>query len=124
VRSGLAEAVRRHYLGAMSLPRPASPRALVADLKAFWSTRPRHQWLAAFFAVLIPVGIVVAFYFDGRTNIVPRETMMFIDSWPENRTDAQIRAKQKADREMLDARRRARQQEFQRYDDQLNRMGI
>ena len=56
--SGLAEAGGRDYLGAMPiLPRPASPRALWSDLRLFWSTRPRHQWLAAVLAVLIPIAI-------------------------------------------------------------------
>jgi hypothetical protein len=108
----------------MPLPRPASPRTLWNDLRAFWRDRPRHQWVAAFLALLIPFGIVVAFYFDTRTNIVPREQIQFLDSWPASRTDEQIRAKQKADAIVLEARRRERQREFQRLDDNLNRMGI
>jgi hypothetical protein len=108
----------------MPLPRPASPRALWADLRAFWSTRPRHQYWAAFFAVLIPIGIVTAFFYDTRTNIMPREQLMFIDSWPADRTDAQIEAKQKADAIAIEAQRRERQRQFQRLDENLNRMGI
>ncbi|HYN45515.1 MAG TPA: hypothetical protein VES64_02370 [Allosphingosinicella sp.] len=108
----------------MPFPRPASPRALWADLRTFWSTRPRHQWVAAFFAVLIPIGIVTAFFFDTRSGIVPREQVMFIDSWPTTRTDAEIKAKQKSDAAAREAARRARQREFQRLDESLNRMGI
>ena len=108
----------------MPLPRPVSPRALWADLRAFWTTRPRHQWVAAFLAVLIPIGIVTAFFFDTRSGIMPREQVMYIDSWPATRTDAEIKAKQKADAAALAARRRARQREFQRLDESLNRMGI
>jgi hypothetical protein len=108
----------------MPLPRPATPRALWADLRAFWSTRPRHQWAAAFLAVLIPIGIVTAFYFDTRSNIMPREQLMYIDSWPAARSDEEIRAKQKADAVALEARRRERQRQFQRLDESLNRMGL
>jgi hypothetical protein len=108
----------------MPLPRPASPRVLWKDLQAFWRDRPRHQYVAAFFAVLIPIGIVSAFFLDTRTNIVPRETLQFIDSWPASRTDAEIVAKQKADAIALQARRRERQRQFQRLDANLNRMGI
>lgn len=108
----------------MPLPRPASPRALWADLRAFWSTRPRHQWVAAFLAVLIPIGIVTAFYFDTTTNIMPREQIMYIDSWPAARSDAQIRAKQKADAAALKAARLQRQREFQRLEQSMNRMGL
>ena len=108
----------------MPLPRPASPRFLWNDLRAFWRERPRHQYVAAFLAVLIPIGIVTVFFFDTRTNIVPRQTLQFIDSWPASRTDAEIQAKQKADAAALEARRRERQRQFQRLDDNLNRMGI
>ena len=108
----------------MPLPRPASPRALWADLRAFWSTRPRHQWVAAFLAVLIPIGIVTAFVFDTRSGILPREQVMIIDSWPATRTDAEIKAKQKADQIARDAARLARQREFQRLEAQMNRMGL
>lgn len=108
----------------MPLPRPASPRFLWNDLRAFWRERPRHQYVAAFFAVLIPIGIVTVFFFDSRTNIVPRETLQFIDSWPASRTDAEILAKAKADATAREGRRRERQRQFQRLDDNLNRMGI
>jgi hypothetical protein len=108
----------------MSLPRPASPRVLWADLRAFWSTRPRHQWVAAVLALLIPIGIVTAFFFDTRTNIVPKEQVIMLYSWPASRTDAEIRAKAKADQIERDAARRARQREFQKLDESLNRMGI
>ena len=108
----------------MPLPRPASPRALWADLRAFWSTRPRHQWIAAILAVLIPIGIVTAFVIDTRTNIVPREQVIMLDSWPQSRTDAEIIAKQKIDAKAREDARRARQREFQRLDESLNRMGI
>jgi len=108
----------------MPLPRPASPRALWADLRAFWSTRPRHQWAAAFLALLIPVGIVTAFYFDTTSNIMPREQLMYIDSWPSTRTDAEIKAKQKADAAALKAARLERQRQFQRLEEGMNRMGL
>ena len=60
---GLAARDAAHYLALMPLPRPASPRALWADIRAFWRYRPRHQWVAAVLAVLMPVGIVIAFYY-------------------------------------------------------------
>lgn len=108
----------------MPLPRPSGPRALWKDLNAFWRDRPRHQWVAASLAVLIPIGIVVAFYFDGQTNIAPREQVIFVDSWPTSRSDQEIQTKQKADlarREAAEARRR---REFQKIDQSLNRLGI
>ena len=108
----------------MPLPRPVPPRALWADLRAFWSTRPRHQWIAAILAVLIPIGIVTAFFFDTRSGIVPREQLMYIDSWPASRTDAEIKAKQKTDAAAIKAQRLERQRQFQRLEEGMNRMGL
>ena len=108
----------------MPLPRPASPRTLWNDLRAFSAQRPRHQWFAAFFALLIPAGIVVSFYYDGQTNIMPRQIIYYVDSWPATRSDAEIIAKQKSDLEARKAREEQRRREFQRLDASLNRMGL
>ena len=108
----------------MPLPRPASPRFLWQDMKAFWANRPRHQWVAAVLAVLIPIAIVAAFYVDSGHNVRPVQTIYYVNSWPVSRTDEEIKAKQRADQAEREARERARQQEFQRLDDQLNRLGI
>jgi hypothetical protein len=111
-------------LAAMSLPRPASPRALWADLRLFWNGRSRTQWVAAVAACLIPVGILGAFYLDAKTNIAPGPQLIFVESWPVTRTDAEIREKQQRDRIAREARERARQREFQELDNGLRRYGI
>src|SRR5688572_31024853 len=103
----MAVAALPHYLRAMPLPRPARPRALWNDARAFWKGRPRHQWLAGMLAVAIPIAILFSFYLDSYTNVRPRQTIYYVDSWPASRTDAEIRAKQKADLEL----RRARSEE-------------
>jgi hypothetical protein len=108
----------------MPLPRPARPRALWNDMRAFWNQRPRHQYWAATLAVLIPIAIIVSFYADSYTNVRPRQTITYIDSWPANRTDAEIKAKQKADREERQRREEERQRQFQRIDDRLKQLGI
>ena len=108
----------------MPLPRPASPRVLVQDLRDFWRTRPRGHWIAAALAAVVTSAILLAFYIDSRQLAEPREQIIFLDSWPANRTDDQIRAQQKAD---LDARTRAEEahrRELQRLDQNLNRLGI
>jgi len=110
--------------GPMPLPRPASPRALVQDLRDFWSTRPRGHWIAAALAGTITTGILLAFYIDSRQLSEPREQVIFLNSWSLDRTDSQIRAQQKAD---LDARTRAEEEhrrQLQRLDQSLNRLGI
>ena len=89
-----------------------------------WNERPRHQWIAGTLAILIPVGILVTFYYDAQTNVQPIRTITYIESWPADRTDEQIRAKQKADADALKAHELERQRQFQRIDNQLERLGI
>jgi hypothetical protein len=104
--------------------RPAGPRALWRDLRAFWSGRPRRNWIAAGLAVAVTSAIVLGFYLDSRSLVSNREQVMFIDSWPASRSDAEIEAKQAAD---LAARRAAEaehQRQLQRLDQNLNRLGI
>lgn len=113
------------YLGAMSVFPPISgPRALWADLKLFWSTRTRVQWIAAALAMFIPIGLGVAFWLDGRTNIAPGPTITYIDSWPANRTDAEARAN--VDRLAAERQRRqaATRSDFQNADNALSRYGF
>jgi hypothetical protein len=124
-RDRLAEAGRGDYLGPMSVfPRPAGPRALWADLKLFWSTRTRVQWIAGTLAVLIPIGIAIAFYFDARTNIRPGATVIMVESWPTTRTDAEVRARQQHLAELRNRRDAERRQSFEEIDQGLNRLGI
>ena len=120
----MAGAAPAHYLRPMPLPRPARPTVLWNDLRAFWRERPRHQWVAGTLALLMPVFIVTVFYLDSYTNILPRETITYVESWPANRTDEEIKAKQKADLEERRAAEAERQRQFKRLDDQLNRLGI
>jgi hypothetical protein len=96
----------------MPLPRPASPRALWADLRNFTRERSPHQWVAAFFALVMPLVIVVGFYFDAQTNIMPGEQIVYVDSWSGNRTDEEIMAAQKAREEEQKAIGAERQRQF------------
>lgn len=116
---------RRIILAAMSFfLRPSGPRALWKDLRTFWRDRPRRQWVAALLAITATSVIVLGFYLDSRSLGETREQVMFIDSWPADRTDAQIRAKQKADLAERQAAEAAHRQQLQRLDQQLNRLGI
>lgn len=108
----------------MPLPRPASPRALWKDMRDFWRHRPRHQWFAGTMALLIPAGILVVFYYDAQTNILPGEQLIYIDSWSANRSDAEIIAKQEADLKQREEYERERQRQFKNLDDRLRRYGI
>ena len=120
-RAGLALGAAPPYLDAMSLPRPASPRALFADLRTFARERSKVQWIAALVAVLMPIVIIVGFITDGRTNMAPRAQIQYIDSWSAKRTDAEIKAAQKQRQEENEAAAAERQRQFQEL---ANRLGV
>ncbi|HEU0097771.1 MAG TPA: hypothetical protein VFQ67_03255 [Allosphingosinicella sp.] len=108
----------------MPLPRPASPRALWADLRAFASERRPHRWAAAALAILMPVAIIVIFVIDGRTNIMPGPQLIYVESWPANRSDEEIKAQQKIDQAWRDKALKERREMFKKHDEQLERLGL
>jgi hypothetical protein len=104
--------------------RPSGPRALWKDLTDFWRSRPRGQWVAAALALTATGTIVLGFFLDSRSLAETREQVIFIDSWPATRTDAEIIAKQKADKVERDAALAEHRRQLQRLDQSLNRLGI
>lgn len=104
--------------------RPSGPRALWRDLAAFWRNRPRGQWIAALLALTMTGAIVYGFVLDSRSLGETRAQVMFIDSWPADRTDDQIKVKQKADLAEREAAEAAHRRRLQELDQQLNRLGI
>ena len=108
----------------MPLPRPASPRALWADLRAFAGERRPHQWIAAALAVAMPIAIVIIFAIDGRTNIAPGAQIIYVENWRADRTDAEIIAEQKVDSARRKAAMEERQRQWQKIDKKLERLGI
>jgi hypothetical protein len=108
----------------MPLPRPASPRVLWADLKAFAAERSAYHWIATAAAIGMPIAIVVVFTIDGRTNIAPPPQIIYVESWRADRTDAEIIAEQKKDKARLDALKQERRRQFQKIDEKMERMGL
>ena len=108
----------------MALPRPSSPRAVWADLRAFAAERRPHHWAAAGLALAMPVFLIVLFLVDGRTNTAPPAQIVYVKSWPANRTDAEIIAEQKIDQARREKARKEHQEQFKKLDDKLERLGI
>lgn len=100
-------------------PRPSSPRAAFADLRAFLRRRSREQAIGAALAVLITMIIVIVFFVDASINTAPPPQVIYVDSWSENRTDAEIVAQQKKDQAAKEAALKARQEEFQKLEKQF-----
>ena len=108
------------YLGRMPvLPRPVSPRAAWADLRAFLGRRSREQTIGAICALLATALIVVAFYFDPMVNTAPPPTVIYAESFRADRTDAQIIADQKKNQAAREAAQAERQRQFKELENQL-----
>ncbi len=85
------------------------------DLRAFAAQRSRHEWVAAFFAVAMPVAILIVFTLDAKTNILPGEQVIYAESWRADRSDEEIRAAQQLrqrEREAAEAERRRQWREL------------
>jgi hypothetical protein len=103
----------------MPFPRPAPPRVLLQDLRDFAAERSKHQWIAAFFAVMMPAAILLVFWLDGRTNIQPGEQLIFVESWSADRTDEQIRADQQVRQRERERAQAQKQREWKALGDRL-----
>lgn len=93
-------------------PHPASPRELLADLRAFVRDRSPHQWIAAALALTMTFGVLVMFYLDSKDNIYPGEQLIYVDSWRADRSDAEIKAANAQRQKDKEAAQKAKQQMF------------
>ncbi|QHL90597.1 hypothetical protein GVO57_06840 [Sphingomonas changnyeongensis] len=104
----------------------------IRDLRAFLATRGKHELVFAFLAIVTTVSIIVVFMLDSRSLKKPYERrIQYVESWPADRSDAEIIAAQKVDaanrakREAAEARAKAeRRAAFKRLDDALERLGL
>jgi len=95
-------------------PRPSSPTAAFRDLFAFMRQRSREQVIGAALAVLVTMIIAILFLVDPKVNTQPGEQIVYVESWPANRTDAQIAADQKKDQAAMLAAKKEKQRQFQK----------
>lgn len=108
----------------MRLPRPASPKALWADLKAVLGSRSPHHLLAATLALAIPIGIFTVFALDRVDAGETPSQIIYVESWPLDRPVEATIAKQNEDEQRRQEWEKQRRESFQRLDDSLNKMGI
>lgn len=101
-------------------PRPSSPLAALADLKNYVIGQPtREQIIGAALAVLVTIIIIIEFIVDAQMGTAPPPRIVYAESWPVNRSDAQIIADQKADLAKREAAIKERQRQFQKLENQL-----
>ena len=73
---------------------------------------------------MIPCTILVVFYAESYMRSQPRPQIIYVNNWPADRSDDEIRAKQKADQARERAIQAERQRQFQRLEKQAERLGI
>jgi hypothetical protein len=95
------------------LPPTVGPRAALSDLTAFLRQRSREQILAATMAVLVTIIIVIIFFVDSKINTAPPQQVIFVENYPANRTDEQIKADQQKASELRRKQMEAKRKQFQ-----------
>ena len=100
-------------------PRPSGPRAAFADLRAFLRQGSREQRLGAALSLLVTMIIVIIFFVDSKVNTAPPPSIVYVESWPTSRTDAEIIAQQQKDQAARDAALKERQRQFQALENKL-----
>jgi hypothetical protein len=119
---GWPPTVARPTYGAMAvLPPTVGPRAALRDLAAFMRQRSREQVLGATMAVLVTIIIVIIFFVDSKINTAPPQQVIFVENYPANRTDEQIKADQQKDAE---ARHKAEAEKRRQFQELEKKFGI
>ena len=102
------------------------------DLRSFLASRQKHELVFAFLSIIVTVTILAGFYLDSGDLKKPwQRDIQYVQSWPLDRTDAEIVAAQKADaknraaREAAEKKRREQNQKsLKKIDDALTRWGF
>ena len=81
--------------------------------QAFWSWQIQLLLFAGL-SVIITLSIFGIFALDYRQAHVVPAPIIYVESWPKNRTDAEIQRQQKIDAAALHAAQKARQEQFKK----------
>ncbi|WP_294057409.1 hypothetical protein [Sphingomonas sp.] len=102
------------------------------DLRGFIAKRRPQELLFALPALVLTLLVLVGFYKDSRVETPPKgPDIIYVQSWPLSRTDAEIKAQQKIDqiekeKRLAEIKRQQdeRKAEFKKYDDWLTNHGF
>ena len=97
------------------------PKAVWRDLKNFLVNQDREKVIGLTMALLVTSIVVILFFVDSQVNTEAPPTVIYTESWNENRTDEEIIADQQRDQAEAEARAEARRQE---YRDIANAVGM
>ncbi|WP_151953826.1 hypothetical protein [Sphingomonas sp. EC-HK361] len=109
-----------------------NPLRAVRDLRLFLSQREKYELWFGILAVSLTLLLLIGFLHDSRMEAPAYDPeIIYVQQWPANRTDAEIRAQQKIDQAkkderqaIIDAREAKSRAALKRLDEQLDRMGI
>ena len=110
---------RPTYRAMAILPPMVGPRAALKDLTAFLRQRSREQILGASLAVLVTMIIVIVFLVDSKINTAPPQTVIFVENYGPDRTDADIIRDQKLASEKRRKAAEAKRKQFQELEKKL-----
>jgi hypothetical protein len=105
-------------------PRPARPKALLADLRGLFATNRRHKLLFGAMAIGMTSIIVTGFIVESHSGVLPGPSTIYVSDWSVNRTDAEIIKQQTIDQKELDAAKAEKRRQFQKVDDAMTRWGL
>ena len=105
-------------------PRPAKPKALLADLRGLFAANRRHKLLFGAMAIGMTSIIITGFVLESRSGILPGASTIYVADWSANRTDAEIIKQQKIDQKIVNDYKAERRRQFQKVDNDLKRLGI
>lgn len=105
-------------------PRPAKPKALIADFKAMFAANRRHKLVFGAMAVGMTSLIITGFILEARNGILPGASTIYASDWSENRTDSEIIKQQKIDQKEIEAAKAERRSQFKKVDDAMTRWGL
>ena len=100
-------------------PKPSSPRVAFADLRAFMRQRSRDQLVGLALAILVTLIIIIEFLVDSTMNTAPPPQIIYVENYPANRTDADIKADQTKDQAEQQAAMLEKQKQFQKLENEL-----
>lgn len=84
----------------MNIFRRLNPLRPLGDLRRFLQSRGKHEIVFLFAAFAVCYAVLAAFVFGAKVDKPwVRPEITYVQSWPSNRSDADIRAQQKIDTE-------------------------
>jgi hypothetical protein len=99
--------------------------------RLFLSRRKPYEIWFLLLAMVLTVAIILAFAHDSNIKRPYKENIIYVESWPLNRSEAEILAQQKVDaakkakeQAAIEKAEKERQAQFQRLDNTLSAWGM